>query len=83
MSLRPQRPLKKETKRKTKQNKTPRNLETGRGSDWERQTGRQTNMQICVGWTLEKQGRERLGGAGVGDWQEWPEGMGRADLWGH
>lgn len=33
-----------EVKKETMRKKQNRSLETGRGRDWERQTGRQTNM---------------------------------------
>lgn len=33
-----------EAKKETMRKKQNRSLETGRGRDWERQTGRQTNM---------------------------------------
>lgn len=55
-----------EAKKETMRKKQNRSLETGRGRDWERQTGRQTNMWVCVGWTLEKQRRIRLGLVGWG-----------------
>lgn len=45
-----------EAKKETTRKKQNRSLETGRGRDWERQTGRQTNMGVCVGWTLESRG---------------------------